>query len=166
MTDKELLKIDNISVSYGNIKALRGVSMSVNEGEIVSLIGANGAGKSTLLKAIVGQVPLLEGSIICIASAGVDMFHILEKVFILNGKLNNLSLYLANGELVYLLKGTIELTKSHTCLFEVWKMSAPYLCTLIPSTFSQYIFPPKCSRLSITRHFLPCFLSLYAIIDP
>ncbi|MBS7378008.1 MAG: ABC transporter ATP-binding protein [Sphaerochaetaceae bacterium] len=63
MTDKELLKIDNISVSYGNIKALRGVSMSVNEGEIVSLIGANGAGKSTLLKAIVGQVPLLEGSI-------------------------------------------------------------------------------------------------------
>ena len=63
MTDKELLKIDNISVNYGNIKALRGVSMNVNEGEIVALIGANGAGKSTLLKAIVGQEPLVEGSI-------------------------------------------------------------------------------------------------------
>ena len=63
MTDKELLKINNISVNYGNIKALRGVSMIVNEGEIVALIGANGAGKSTLLKAIVGQEPLVEGSI-------------------------------------------------------------------------------------------------------
>ena len=63
MTDKELLKIDNISVSYGNIKALRGVSMNVREGEIVALIGANGAGKSTLLKAIVGQEPIVEVSI-------------------------------------------------------------------------------------------------------
>lgn len=59
----ELLKIDNISVSYGNIAALKGVSMSVQEGEIVSLIGANGAGKSTLLKSIVGLEPLKEGSI-------------------------------------------------------------------------------------------------------
>ncbi len=63
MSDKVLLKIDNIAVSYGNIKALHGVSMSVNEGTFVSLIGANGAGKSTLLKAIVGQEPLVSGSI-------------------------------------------------------------------------------------------------------
>ena len=63
MTDKEILKIDDISVSYGNIKALHGVTMSVREGEIVALIGANGAGKSTLLKAIVGQEPLETGSI-------------------------------------------------------------------------------------------------------
>lgn len=63
MADKEILKLDNISVSYGNIKALRGVSMSVKEGEIVALIGANGAGKSTLLKAIVGQEPLETGSV-------------------------------------------------------------------------------------------------------
>lgn len=59
----ELLKIDNIAVNYGNIRALANVSMSVSEGEIVSLIGANGAGKSTLLKAIVGLEPLVEGSI-------------------------------------------------------------------------------------------------------
>ncbi len=58
-----LLKIDDISVSYGNIKALKNVSMSVEEGDIVSLIGANGAGKSTLLNAIVGLVPLQEGSV-------------------------------------------------------------------------------------------------------
>lgn len=63
MSDKVLLKIDDIAVSYGNIKALHGVSMSVNEGTFVSLIGANGAGKSTLLKAIVGQEPLVSGSI-------------------------------------------------------------------------------------------------------
>lgn len=63
MSDKVLLKIDDIAVSYGNIKALHGVSMSVNEGAFVSLIGANGAGKSTLLKAIVGQEPLVSGSI-------------------------------------------------------------------------------------------------------
>ncbi len=59
----EILKIDNISVSYGNIRALSNVSMAVNEGAIVSLIGANGAGKSTLLKAIVGLEPLKEGHI-------------------------------------------------------------------------------------------------------
>lgn len=63
MSDKVLLKIEDIAVSYGNIKALHGVSMSVNEGSFVSLIGANGAGKSTLLKAIVGQEPLVSGAI-------------------------------------------------------------------------------------------------------
>ncbi|MFA6689125.1 MAG: ABC transporter ATP-binding protein [Sphaerochaetaceae bacterium] len=60
---KELLTIDDISVSYGNIQALKHVSMHVNEGDIVCLIGANGAGKSTLLKAIVGQEPLVSGTI-------------------------------------------------------------------------------------------------------
>lgn len=60
---KDILSVDDISVSYGNIKALRGVSVSVKEGEIASLIGANGAGKSTLLKAIVGQEPLVGGTI-------------------------------------------------------------------------------------------------------
>lgn len=59
-----LLSIDNISVNYGNIKALSDVSMEVSEGEIVSLIGANGAGKSTLLKAIVGLEPLVDGKIV------------------------------------------------------------------------------------------------------
>ncbi len=60
---KELLTIDDISVSYGNIKALKQVSMHVNEGDVVCLIGANGSGKSTLLKSIMGQEPLDSGSI-------------------------------------------------------------------------------------------------------
>lgn len=59
----DMLTIDDISVSYGSIKALRNVSMHVAEGEIVCLIGSNGAGKSTLLKAIVGQEPLVTGRI-------------------------------------------------------------------------------------------------------
>ncbi|NCB02443.1 MAG: ABC transporter ATP-binding protein [Spirochaetia bacterium] len=59
----KLLSIDSIHVSYGNIKALKDVSMHVDAGDIVCLIGANGAGKSTLLKAIVGLEPLIGGSI-------------------------------------------------------------------------------------------------------
>ncbi len=59
----ELLSIDSIHVSYGNIKALKDVSLHVDAGDIVCLIGANGAGKSTLLKAIVGLEPLIGGSI-------------------------------------------------------------------------------------------------------
>ena len=59
----DLLTINDIGVSYGNIKALQHVSMHVAEGDIVCLIGANGAGKSTLLNSIVGQEPLVSGSI-------------------------------------------------------------------------------------------------------
>ena len=49
-----ILKVDNINVYYGNIHAVKGVSFEVNEGEIVTLIGANGAGKSTTLKTVSG----------------------------------------------------------------------------------------------------------------
>ena len=58
-----MLKIDNIDVFYGNIQALREVSIEVNEGEIVTLIGANGAGKSTLLKTISGLLKPKRGTI-------------------------------------------------------------------------------------------------------
>jgi branched-chain amino acid transport system ATP-binding protein len=59
----ELLAVEDLSVFYGKFRALFGVSLSVGENEIVSIIGANGAGKSSLLKAIVGNIPRLEGSI-------------------------------------------------------------------------------------------------------
>ena len=58
-----LLKIENLSVHYGAIQALRGVSIAVEPGEIVTLIGANGAGKSTTLRAVSGLVAPSAGSI-------------------------------------------------------------------------------------------------------
>ena len=58
-----MLKIDNLHVSYGGIRALQGVSLAVPEGKIVTLIGANGAGKSTTLRTISGLVKADSGSI-------------------------------------------------------------------------------------------------------
>lgn len=58
-----LLEVDNLFTAYGKIEALKGISLKVNEGEIVTLIGANGAGKSTTLKTISGQLTPRSGSI-------------------------------------------------------------------------------------------------------
>ncbi|MES2946154.1 MAG: ABC transporter ATP-binding protein [Pseudomonadota bacterium] len=58
-----MLKIKNLTVNYGAIEALRGVSLEVKAGEVVTIIGGNGAGKSTLMKAISGLEPALAGSI-------------------------------------------------------------------------------------------------------
>lgn len=58
-----MLKIDNINVYYGAIHALKGISVEVNEGEIVTLIGANGAGKSTILRTISGLLKPRTGAI-------------------------------------------------------------------------------------------------------
>ncbi|RHW40292.1 ABC transporter ATP-binding protein [Neobacillus notoginsengisoli] len=59
-----MLKVEGINVYYGNIQALKGVSLEVNKGEIVTLIGANGAGKSTLLKTISGLLKPKQGGIL------------------------------------------------------------------------------------------------------
>jgi len=59
-----MLKVKNLVVSYGGIEAIKGVSLEVPEGKIVTLIGANGAGKSTMLRSIVGLVKPLSGSIV------------------------------------------------------------------------------------------------------
>lgn len=58
-----ILKLDNLTVSYGSIKALKGINIQVREGEIVALLGANGAGKTTTLKSLSGIVPIENGSI-------------------------------------------------------------------------------------------------------
>lgn len=58
-----MLKLDNINLYYGVIHALHDVSLNVNQGEIVTLIGANGAGKTSTLKAITGLTPIKSGSI-------------------------------------------------------------------------------------------------------
>jgi branched-chain amino acid transport system ATP-binding protein len=59
-----LLEVENLDVSYGAIRALRGVTLSVEKGQIVTLIGANGAGKTTTLRALSGLVPAQKGRIV------------------------------------------------------------------------------------------------------
>ena len=59
-----LLEVENLHVFYGRIEAIKGISFTVDEGEIVTLIGANGAGKSTTLKTISGVRPVAQGRII------------------------------------------------------------------------------------------------------
>ena len=57
-----LLSVENLKVSYGNIRALHGIDFQIDDGEIVCIIGANGAGKSTTLRAISRLVPVEEGT--------------------------------------------------------------------------------------------------------
>ena len=57
-----LLEVKNLEVFYGVIQALKGISFEVNEGEIVTLIGANGAGKTTTMQSIMGLIPVGKGS--------------------------------------------------------------------------------------------------------
>ena len=59
-----LLEVQDIQVYYGMIQALKGVSFSVNEGEVIALIGANGAGKSTFLKILSGQLEPTQGDVL------------------------------------------------------------------------------------------------------
>jgi len=60
-----ILKISNLKVAYGGIKAVKGIDLEVNKGELITLIGANGAGKTTTLKAVTGTLPscTVEGDI-------------------------------------------------------------------------------------------------------
>jgi len=63
LAKNNILKVEGISVSYGQVRALRHVSLEVNQGEIVALIGANGAGKSTLVGAVLGINRVSSGTI-------------------------------------------------------------------------------------------------------
>ncbi len=60
---RPLLEIDNIKVRYSGLAVLQGVSLQINEGETVAIVGSNGAGKSTLLRAVMGTQPVFEGVI-------------------------------------------------------------------------------------------------------
>ena len=59
-----MLEVNDLQVYYGVICALKGISFEVNEGEIVSLIGANGAGKTTMMQSIIGLIPKKNGSVV------------------------------------------------------------------------------------------------------
>jgi len=78
-----VLKISGLKVAYGGIKAVKGIDLEVNEGELVTLIGANGAGKTTTLKAITGTLPAckVEGTVSYMGQSlkGSQSFHLVEK---------------------------------------------------------------------------------------
>ncbi len=77
-----LLKLENVCTYYGNIQALRGISLSVNEGEIVTLIGANGAGKTTTLMSICGITPIRSGRVLL---NDEDITHVLPNKIVERG---------------------------------------------------------------------------------
>ena len=80
-----MLEVTDLCVNYGGIKALKGISFSVEEGQICTLIGAKGAGKSTALGAISGLVPVKSGSIRFKDQeiAGLDTQRVVERGVVL-----------------------------------------------------------------------------------
>ena len=80
---KSVLKISGLKVAYGGIKAVKGIDLDVNEGELITLIGANGAGKTTTLKAITGTLPpcSVEGDIKYMGESllGTEPFKLIHK---------------------------------------------------------------------------------------
>jgi branched-chain amino acid transport system ATP-binding protein len=78
-----VLKVAGLHVAYGGIKAVKGIDLEVNQGELIALIGANGAGKTTTLKAITGTLPAckVEGTISYLGESlkGTKSFHLVER---------------------------------------------------------------------------------------
>src|SRR3990167_11361600 len=64
MPKEILLQLKNVHVHYGGVKALDGVDVAIDEGEVVALMGPNGAGKSTVLKALFGITPISHGQVL------------------------------------------------------------------------------------------------------
>jgi branched-chain amino acid transport system ATP-binding protein len=81
----QVLNITDLKVAYGGIQAVKGVNLEINQGELVTLIGANGAGKTTTLKAITGLLPIKEGSITYMGKncAGQASFHLVNQGLIM-----------------------------------------------------------------------------------
>ncbi|MRV71329.1 ATP-binding cassette domain-containing protein [Duganella sp. FT92W] len=80
---ENVLKVSGLKVAYGGIKAVKGIDLEVNKGELVTLIGANGAGKTTTLKAITGTLPSckVEGTVSYLGKSlkGSQSFHLVEQ---------------------------------------------------------------------------------------
>jgi branched-chain amino acid transport system ATP-binding protein len=76
MSSTSLLAAEGISAGYGSIPVLRDVSVSVEPGEVVVLLGANGAGKSTTVKVLAGVLPTMSGSVVWKGSRSSDPLHV------------------------------------------------------------------------------------------
>jgi branched-chain amino acid transport system ATP-binding protein len=80
---ENVLKVAGLKVAYGGIKAVKGIDLEVNKGELIALIGANGAGKTTTLKAITGTLPdcKVEGAVSYLGQSlkGTKSFHLVEQ---------------------------------------------------------------------------------------
>ena len=79
---KPILEVQNLAVSYGHIAAVKGISLTLNEGEITALVGANGAGKSTALLAISGLVKAARGKVLL---NGEDLTQLSPHRIVANG---------------------------------------------------------------------------------
>ena len=100
-----ILKVDNINVYYGSIHAIKGVSFEVNQGEIVTLIGANGAGKSTTLNTVAGLLHSKTGSITFLgentkpgSGVAADLEHVYELFPRLKERMRQTAGTLSGGE--------------------------------------------------------------------
>lgn len=80
-----ILSVQNLVVNYGAIRALKNISLEVNEGEIITLIGANGAGKTTTMNSIMGLIPKVSGKVVFQGEdiTKLDTVHIVKKGIIL-----------------------------------------------------------------------------------
>jgi branched-chain amino acid transport system ATP-binding protein len=80
---QNVLRVAGLKVAYGGIKAVKGIDLEVNQGELIALIGANGAGKTTTLKAITGTLPgcKVEGTVSYLGESlkGSKSFHLVER---------------------------------------------------------------------------------------
>lgn len=121
-----MLKLENVAAFYGNIQALKDISLQINHGEIVTVIGANGAGKTTTLKTICGLVNAASGKIYFegkditnhptsdIIGAGIAMVPEGRRVFPRMSVLENLQLG------AYLIKNKAEIKKDLERVFELF----------------------------------------------
>ena len=127
-----MLVLDNVSVNYGAIEALRGISMHVEQGEVVTLIGANGAGKTTTLRTITGLLEPREGRV---TFEGEDISGTATHKLVARG----ISMSMRHGEGVQKTVGCLScrawtLLKARASLADMWRLRSACGHGWIPSS--------------------------------